>query len=534
MVDFIQERLFAVESALRNVVSELSREIEVNPAYRKLCTDRQTAIEGGRTVTLRDIAFTRFLSCLRYDICYLCSGNDGGPIAPTAQSILSQNFEKMIARVCEIEGLSNNLVDHEIGLAPSYEIRAYIGYYSDSQSLSPDAADKVLAAKIFLMALMLSVVRFLEGIENEEKGDLSIFHNLDMVDDCLEMFLIAREFIRATSPLDDLDRNYLDAVILRPFKEFTTSDYLDEVDADDQSQLNTKSQTSCDGAATSTLQDDSVSSSQIENAQDAVGTALVHLNRFVGLTRVKEEISRLVDVSKVRALRSSAGLKVPDVALHLVFVGNPGTGKTSVARLIAEIYHALGLLSKGHLIESDRTSFVGEYVGQTALKTQSIIESALGGVLFIDEAYSLTPPDAQRDFGREAIEVLLKMMEDHREDLAVIVAGYPQEMELFMSSNPGLRSRFRTTIHFDDYTGEELIQLVHFFAQDNDYVLSSSAVDALQARLDSLKLNAGFANGRTARNLFEDAVSRQARRVVRIKKPTNNELRTLISQDFQP
>jgi SpoVK/Ycf46/Vps4 family AAA+-type ATPase len=200
---------------------------------------------------------------------------------------------------------------------------------------------------------------------------------------------------------------------------------------------------------------------------------------------------------------------------HLVFSGNPGTGKTTIARLVAQIYRSLGILRKGHLIETDRAGLVAGYVGQTAIKVKEVVESALGGVLFIDEAYSLAS-GGSNDFGQEAIETLLKMMEDHRDDLVLVVAGYTEKMQEFLDSNPGLRSRFNKHIHFDDYGKDQLVQIFKSFCQKADFKTSVGAEDELSAIFDALIAlkDESFGNARLARNLFEMAVSKQANRIV--------------------
>jgi hypothetical protein len=260
---------------------------------------------------------------------------------------------------------------------------------------------------------------------------------------------------------------------------------------------------------------------------------LAKLDKLVGLESVKTEIRTLVNVARVRELRRKEGLKVPPAGYHMVFVGPPGTGKTTIARLLGAIFHALGLLSKGHLTEVDRAELVAGYVGQTAIKTDKVVQEARGGVLFIDEAYSLAPDNSDQDFGREAIETLLKLMEDHREDLVVIVAGYRDRMETFLESNPGLRSRFTRFIDFPDYSPEELALIFTRLTEEEGYALGEGALDAVKTILNreyaTRKQN--FGNARLVRNLFERSLTSQANRLVG-GTPTRAELCTIVAADI--
>ena len=261
---------------------------------------------------------------------------------------------------------------------------------------------------------------------------------------------------------------------------------------------------------------------------------LAELDGLCGLDQVKRDVKSLINLVKVRRLREEAGLPVPPMSLHLVFLGNPGTGKTTVARLLAKLYHAIGVLPKGQLVEVDRSGLVAGFVGQTALKTQEVIQKAIGGVLFIDEAYALVNQDNGNDFGREAVEVLLKNMEDHRKDLVVIVAGYPGPMERFLHSNPGLESRFNKSLFFPDYTAGQLLEIFRSLCQKNGYTLSPEADTKAAAALQSLYDHRGesFGNAREVRNFFEDAIARQADRVAGLSAPSREDLMALLPEDL--
>jgi len=273
---------------------------------------------------------------------------------------------------------------------------------------------------------------------------------------------------------------------------------------------------------------------QKEEPAKILEQALADLNDLVGMENIKEEVQTLTNFLKVQKIRAERGLAKTPVSLHAVFCGPPGTGKTTVARLMSKIYEGLEFLSKGHLVETDRSGMVAGYVGQTAKKVDEMVDSALDGVLFIDEAYALVPREAGRDFGQEAIDVLLKRMEDHRDRLVVIVAGYTDEMETFIESNPGLKSRFNRYFYFNDYTPEELLAIFERMAGKSHFKLTPEAREKLLKIFNQLYDNRdkNFGNARMVRNLFEKSIEKQANRLAVLSSLTDEVLTTLVPEDI--
>lgn len=272
-----------------------------------------------------------------------------------------------------------------------------------------------------------------------------------------------------------------------------------------------------------------------EDSDDTLDSVLNELHNLVGLDKVKNDIQSLLNFIKICQMRTKRGMKVPTVSYHLVFTGNPGTGKTTVARLVTRLYYLMGILPEGQLVETDRSGLVAGYLGQTAIKTQKVIQKALGGVLFIDEAYSLVNDDDD-SYGKEAIETILKAMEDHRDELVVIVAGYDELMHKFIDSNPGLRSRFNKYFNFPDYDGNDLLQIFKRFCDANGYTIAEDAIPHLQSKLNDMyeHREEHFGNARAIRNLFEHSINNQANRLVLDNDITDCELAKLTLDDILP
>ena len=264
--------------------------------------------------------------------------------------------------------------------------------------------------------------------------------------------------------------------------------------------------------------------------KEKIEDLLAELDSYVGMDAIKAEVRSLINMVQVYKLRREHDLPTTDMSLHMVFSGNPGTGKTTVARIMSRIYHSLDILSKGQLVEADRSGLVAGYVGQTALKTQKVIEKAMGGVLFIDEAYALNGK-SENDFGQEAIDTILKAMEDHRDDLVVIVAGYTELMDRFIHSNPGLESRFNRFLMFEDYTPEQMVAIFKMQCKKGCYVLAQGTEELVRDFIAEESADDSFGNARGVRNLFEHILVAQNNRLAKMENVTRDDLMQILPDD---
>lgn len=383
-----------------------------------------------------------------------------------------------------------------------------------------------------LIPVCLKAAQFADqqkGGLQEEQAMIRIF---DRIGDC------ARQYSQSADPMEEMDQRIYILMLSNWMQNEHNKQTLSALDLHVPLQSRQETVLQKQGGVQDSLQaaeqPTQPEEQSEEEPQQSVEEILEELNGLVGLDAVKQDVTSLINLLKIRRIRRERKMKDIPVSMHLVFTGNPGTGKTTVARLLARLYKALGALSKGQLVEVDRSELVGGYVGQTAIKTQEVCNSALGGVLFIDEAYALSSGRDKSDFGYEAINTLLVEMENHRDDLAVIVAGYPELMDEFLKSNPGLKSRFNKFIQFNDYDGQELMEIFRLQCSGNGYRLTPDAEKKAAEIFEQMYQNRDetFANGRSVRNFFEKVMVRQANRLAKEETISDEQLLTLEETDL--
>nr|WP_290224818.1 AAA family ATPase [Trichocoleus desertorum] len=439
------------------------------------------------------------------------------------------------------------LCGRSTGNLSSAELMAYLVVYA----LIKQDADKLNAAvnlwetssEVQLQYQKITLQLLLDFTKDQQPEELilpSILNQLDeekgtnyLGDITNALYKFAQTIVKADSTVDLQDLESLSLIWQRLHSYQKLENY--QAGLKSISHLVPATPSSPSNAATNAgATPDSTATPSTQKPEEILEQALAELNDLTGMENIKEEVRTLTNFLKIQKVRAERGLAQTSVSLHAVFCGPPGTGKTTVARLMGRIYHGLGFLKKGHLVETDRTGLVAGYVGQTAQKVDELINSALDGVLFIDEAYALVPKEAGRDFGQEAIDVLLKRMEDYRDRLVIIVAGYTDEMTTFIESNPGLKSRFNRYFYFNHYKPEELLAIFEKMSGKSHFRLTSATKEKLRTLFSELYTNRDrtFGNARVVRNLFEKSIEQQANRLAVLTSLDDEVLTTLLPEDI--
>ena len=431
-------------------------------------------------------------------------------IGPETGELSSQYYDLTMLYVSTFNYIGTDLISCNNGTTNG-ELEALSSYIEMLNRNIEEIREKMAAYK--------PTIAFKSGssVRKEELPDYSDEEMLEYQEDLISGDRILKDTNKASG---ELGREYKTLQI----RDKEISRQLDEA-VKSSASVSAKAESKAEGQAATAVDVDEIN----------IGNLLAELNSLIGMESVKHEINNLVNLLKICKIRQEKGLQLPPTTNHMVFLGNPGTGKTTVARILSKIYKGLGILSKGHLVEVDRSGLVAGYMGQTAEKVMEVVEEAKGGILFIDEAYALSSNKQDGDFGQEAIDILNKAMEDYRDDLIVIAAGYHDEMQDFLDANPGLRSRFNRTIRFPDYTAEELVVIMTNRATKLDYHFSEEALDFVKHKFEkTLQFPPNnFGNARSVRNYLDRVINNQANRLVVETDYDEEELTTLSLKDVE-